>query len=102
MEHRQNVRHQVDFTVALRCRGRNLPDCRARNISLDGMLVETQEDLPKNALVEIEFNLLVEDSQERRRVLATVIHHQNGTGFMFIEELRLYPFRSLAGLIESV
>lgn len=102
MEHRQNIRHQVDFNVGIRCRGRTLADCRARNISLDGMLIDTgAESLPRNALVEIEFNLRVDDERERRRVPATVIHHDNGTGFMFIEELQLYPFRDLERLIAS-
>jgi hypothetical protein len=103
MELRQNIRHAVDFPVKVRARGRILADCRARNISLDGMLIETGPDsLPRNALVEIELSLQVDASRERRRVLATVVHHDNGTGFMFIEELQLYPFQNLERLIASV
>jgi hypothetical protein len=103
MEHRQNIRREVDFKVALRYRGRIFSDCRARNISLGGMLIDTGSNrLPKNALIEIELSLDINRQAERRRILASVVHaNDDGIGVMFIEDLQLYPFPDLDGLIQA-
>lgn len=84
MKHRYSKRHPSLLDVELYDRGRSLGRFKARNISLEGMFVETGPvDLCTNDLVDVSLTI-DHDEITSHRFKGLIVHHsENGFGLMF-------------------
>ena len=98
-ERRYSNRHPVDFDLDIRCRGRRFPSAHARNISREGIHVETHQiTLPRGTMVELEIRLW-----GREWLIPAIVVHgdRHGVGLMFREaQSELYE-RLIRALPES-
>lgn len=75
MENRSSNRVPVSGLVRIHCNGR-VVDAHARDLGLDGMLVESDADwLRQNSAVQIELSLPIEQNHRTYRVRAFVVQH---------------------------
>ena len=75
-ERRGNARHPVEFEVTMRYRQRRFPAAIARNLSSDGVYVETAKlTLPIGTMVEIEL-----DRWGRQWLIPSVVTGGDGRG----------------------
>lgn len=82
VERRYQERLAVDFPVRIRFREQSRFDGRARNISVEGMLINGGPRLPTGMLVELEPGF----GAQARLIEALVVHSgKPGMGVMFLE-----------------
>lgn len=82
MERRLHTRHRAKTTVYVQTPGRNGRLCKAKNLSANGVFVETQDlGLAKGTVVELAFaiNLGVVTKIHRRTAIVAHVSH-GGTG----------------------
>jgi hypothetical protein len=84
-EHRWSVRKSVIVDVALRRQGATPKRYRSRNLSMEGVFVESGDDAwPEDTFLELEMPLYGQGQQTRHRVPVAVVHHAcGGVGLMF-------------------
>lgn len=86
MEHRWIARKPLDCRVMLRLPGGEQVQGSARNISLGGMFVETDERVSIDAMVDMVFTLDSRDGRVYHRLPGQVVHvGRNGLGIMFCD-----------------
>ena len=85
MEHRWSVRKPVNVGVALRRQGSNFKRFKTRDLSMEGVFVESGPDSwPEDTFLELESPLYENSKQTWHRVPVVVVHRsQNGIGLMF-------------------
>jgi len=85
MEHRWSVRKPVEVDVSLRRQGTSLKRYKTRDLSMEGVFVESGPDSwPEDTFLELELPLFEKNKQTRHRVPVVVVHRsQNGMGLMF-------------------
>ncbi len=89
MEHRWSLRKPVDIEITLRRQGMPATRYRTKNISLEGVFVESGTDSwPEDTFLELELPLEGYQSgghrQERHRIPVVVVHRAaDGMGLMF-------------------
>jgi hypothetical protein len=85
MEHRWSVRKPVIVDVALRRQGSAPKRYRSRNLSMEGVFVESGTDSwPEDTFLELELPLYGQRKQTRHRVPVVVVHRTDeGMGLMF-------------------
>ena len=84
MERRLHTRHRARTTVYVQIPGRRGKLCRARNLSANGVFVETENlGLQKGSIVELAFAINLGDITKIHRRTAIVAHvTRGGTGLM--------------------
>lgn len=85
MEHRWSVRKPVDVKVALRRQGASFNWFKTRDLSMEGVFVESGPDSwPEDTFLELEIPLYDNGKQTRHRVPVVVVHRsREGMGLMF-------------------
>lgn len=89
MEHRWSLRKPVDIEITLRRQGVPARRYRTRNISLEGVFVESgPESWPEDTFLELELPLYgyrgIQQREERHRIPVVVVHRaEDGMGLMF-------------------
>ena len=85
MEHRWSLRKPVTFEVLVSNKCHPLIRARSRNISLEGLFIETGiVILPVGSFIEVEFSLMIGRLQEQVRMPAVVVHRTvHGCGVVF-------------------
>ena len=90
MEHRWSLRKPVDIEVSLRRQGMPAKRYRTRNISLEGVFVESGADTwPEDTFLELELPLYDRyasgsRTEQRHRIPVVVVHRaEGGMGLMF-------------------
>ena len=77
VERRLSVRHPVEFDVTMRYRQRRFPVARARDLSPDGIYLQTAKlTLPTGTLIEIEL-----DRWGRQWLIPAMVVHGDAQGF---------------------
>lgn len=102
-ERRWCVRKAFIMAVTLHHQGRQLNNCKTRDIGVEGVFIETDAaGVDVHAVVEVALPTSVIGAGQCRRIPATVVHKRgNGLGLMFCSfDQRLYE--CLCGLIESL
>jgi len=96
MEHRWSLRTPIELDVDLNCEGLGQLGCRTRDIGLGGVFLEGSADFPpKNANVELTFNLDSSEGTTRHKIKARVVRiADDGIGLMF-RDFDVGAFRSL-------
>ena len=89
MERRTNARHQARTAVYVSCAGRPARFCRAKNLSANGVYIETQDmGLVKGMRVELAFAINLGSVTRIHRRSAIVTHvTEGGTGLMMHDHL---------------
>ena len=84
IEHRWSERKPIAIEVCIHHPSTGEVAARTRDISLEGMFVETDStDLPVNTELEVSFAALGENGPEQHRVSAYVVHrNEAGVGLM--------------------
>lgn len=100
MEHRISTRKAVSVQVALYCDRVGMLRCETRNISLEGMFVETGNiSIPMYVPVEAVFITNHDDKIHTHRLQAHVVRSESdGVGLMF-QEVDMASFRFLRELM---
>lgn len=85
MEHRWSLRKPVEIEITLRRQGMPAKRYRTRNISLEGVFVDSGSDSwPEDTFLELELPLYGDQESERHRIPVIVVHHADGgMGLMF-------------------
>lgn len=89
MEHRWSLRKPVDIEIGLRRQGTSAKRYKTRNISLEGIFVESGPDnWPEDTFLELELPLYDNQSgierEQRHRIPVVVVHRADGgMGLMF-------------------
>ncbi len=85
MEHRWSLRKPVNVNVSLRRQGSDFRRFKARDISMEGVFVESGPDSwPEDTFLELEIPLFENSKPTRHRVPVVVVHRShNGMGLMF-------------------
>jgi hypothetical protein len=85
MEHRWSVRKPARVEVALRREGASFNQFKTRDISMEGVFVESGPDSwPEDTFLELDLPLFENGRQVRHRVPVVVVHRsQEGMGLMF-------------------
>ena len=84
-ERRGNARVETNLDVALYYNSLVLLSCRARDISPDGVFVDTGgQSLPQNAKIDVRFNVNVDGRHQLHQLQAEVVHIEDqGVGLRF-------------------
>ena len=85
MEHRWSVRKSVKVDVSLRRQGSTFERFKTRDLSMEGVFVESGKDSwPEDTFLEMELPLYENGIQTRHRVPVVVVHRSmEGMGLMF-------------------
>jgi hypothetical protein len=100
MEQRWSLRKPVMFEVRVTHKCHPVVQGRSRNISLEGLFIETGiVILPVGSFVEVEFALMTGKVWEQVRMLASVVHRTgSGCGIVF-HDFNTKVFRSIEGML---
>ena len=100
MEHRWSLRKPVSFEVRVSQKCNPVIRCRSRNISLEGMFIETGIVIPPvGSCVDVEFALLSGEVWEQIRMPAVVVHRtEYGCGIVF-HAFNTKVFRSIERML---
>lgn len=85
MEHRWSQRKKIALDAKLFFKGQTALPCKTRNVSFEGMFIETcGNTLPKDANIELAFDLQAGHGSKPHRMQAQVVHvNEDGIGVMF-------------------
>jgi PilZ domain len=102
MEQRWSSRRPVMFGVRVSHKCHPIVQGRSRNISLEGLCIETGiVILPVGSFVEVEFVLMAGKVWEQIRMPASVVHRTgNGCGIVF-HDFNAKVFRSIERMLYS-
>jgi PilZ domain len=100
MERRWSLRKPVTFEVQVSHKCNPVIRGRSRNISLEGLFIETGiVILPVGAFIDVEFALLTGETWEQIRMPAVVVHRTgHGCGIMF-HAFNTAVFRSIERML---
>jgi hypothetical protein len=102
-ERRWCVRKAIIMAVTLHHQGRQLSNCKTRDIGVEGIFIETDTAaMDVHDVLEVSLPTSVIGAGQCRRIPAMAVHKRgNGVGLMFCSfDQRLYE--CLCGLIESL
>lgn len=99
MEHRWSQRKSIALEAELFYKGHVARSCKTSNVSFEGMFIETNgSPLPKDANIELAFNLPAGHGNKPHRMQAQVVHvNERGVGVM----LRNFNVGTLHALQQS-
>lgn len=85
MEHRWSLRKPVEIDVTLRRQGLSHKRYKTKNISLEGVFVDSGADSwPEDTFLELEFPVHGQQQGARHRIPVVVVHRSTeGMGLMF-------------------
>ncbi len=85
MEHRWSERKPIALEAQLFYKGQTALSCKTRNVSFEGMFIETHgKSPPKDANIELAFELQVGRRNKPHLMQAQVVHvNEHGIGIMF-------------------
>jgi hypothetical protein len=100
MEQRWSLRKPVTFEVQVSHKCHPLIRGRSRNISLEGLFIETGiVILPVGACIDVEFALMIGEAWEQVRIPAVVVHRAgHGCGIVF-HAFNTMVFRSIERML---
>lgn len=101
-ERRGNVRVESNLDVALYYNSLVLLSCRARDISPDGVFVDTGgQSLPQNAKIDVRFDVNMDGHYQQHQLQAEVMHIEDqGVGLKF-EHTDYSSFVSVVNMVAA-
>ncbi|HWQ08695.1 MAG TPA: PilZ domain-containing protein, partial [Holophaga sp.] len=95
---REFTRVPVQFRIRLEAEGRHIPCTAVRTLSMNGMFVETPEQLPPGTECAVSISLL-EDEAEIQLVASVVRNYPDGVAFQFTKILGPESYGHLRNLV---
>lgn len=101
-EKRNDIRTPFGFDVMICYEPFGLLRGRTRNVSLEGMFVETgQVRLPKNVCVQVVFSIPGVEKAQSHQIFARVVHSsKEGAGLAFMSS-KLTALQALVGVLKA-